>query len=265
MGRILLFISTFCFLLAPAITLAFLKAGRAHPRLLNRSAIAAGLLFQTIFLVQRGVAIGHCPLTNLFEVLIFLSWSITLFYFLIGHGYRISLLGSFTGPLVAAIQLTALLAVTDTPHSPFQPHPVWVEWHAALCIMAYAAFALAGVAGVMFLAQEHRLKTRRLGTGFYEMPPITALATVNVRLIWVGAALLTVGLVSARALNPQVAPKIWIWGGSLWLVYLLLPLTRRWGPRRLALLSAVAFVISVVALCLVGHFSPSSPVGGAAL
>ncbi len=265
MGRILLYLSTLCLLLGPALTLAFLKAGRAYPRLLNRSAIAAGFLFQTLFLIHRGREIGHCPLTNLFEVLIFLGWSITLFYFVIGHGYRISLLGTFTGPLVALLQLTALLAVTDAPHPRFLPHPAWVEWHAALCIMAYAAFALAGVAGVMFLAQEHRLKTRRLGPGFYEMPSITALATVNLRLIWAGAVLLTVGLASAWALHPQVSAKIWIWGGSLWLLYLLLPLARRWSPRRLALLSAAAFVISVTALCLVGHFGTGASMGGAAL
>jgi len=223
-------------------------------------------LFQTLFLIQRGQAIGHCPLTSLFEVLIFLSWSITLFYFLTGHTYRLSLLGSFTAPLVLLLQLTALTVVSDPPHARFLAHPAWVEWHAALCIMAYAAFALAGIAGVMLLIQERRLKTRRLGPAFYQMPPITALATANLRLLWAGLALLSAGLLSAAALHPHVPPKIWLWGGALWIVYLILPLSRHWGgPRRVALLSAVAFIASVAALLLVGHFAPAAAMGGAAL
>ncbi len=149
MGRFLLVISSLCFLAGLAMTLVSLRAGRNHPRLWNRGAMAAGFLFQTLFLIERGRATGHCPLTNLFEVLIFLSWSITLFYFLIGHAYRLSLLGGFTGPLVLLIQAAALAGVADPPHAAgaFPPHPAWLEWHAALSVMAYAAFALAAVAG----------------------------------------------------------------------------------------------------------------------
>jgi HemX protein len=266
MGRILLLISCLCFLAGLAMTLVSLKTGRNHPRLWNRAAMAAGFLFQTLFLIERGRAIGHCPLTNLFEVLIFLSWSITLFYFLIGHTYRLSLLGGFTGPLVLLIQALALTVVNDPPAPVFLPHPAWVEWHAALSIMAYAAFALAGVAGVMYLAQERRLKTRKLGPAFYQMPPIVALATANLRLIWTGVALLTAGLASAWTLQPHMPPKIWIWGGSVWLVYLALALARRWGgPSRVARLSVVAFVAAAAALVLVGHFSPAAGTGGGGL
>ena len=267
MGRFLLVISCFCFLAGLVITLVSLKTGRRHPRLWNRAALLTGFLFQTLFLIHRGQAISHCPLTNLFEVLIFLGWSITLFYFVIGHAYRLSLLGGFTAPLVLGLQIVAFTLVADPPHPRFAAHPAWVEWHAALSIMAYAAFALAGIAGVMFLAQERRLKTRRLGPAFYQMPPITALATANLRLLWSGLIFLTAGLISAAALHPQVPPKIWLWGGILWGVYLLLPLSRYWGgPRRVALLSAVAFIASVAALLLVGHFGPAAAgMGGAAL
>ena len=100
MDRLPLVISTLCFLLGFAANLAALKSGHYRPRRFNMGMIAVGFLLQTVFLFERGRAIAHCPLTNLFEVLVFLSWSIALFYFLIGPAYRLSLLGMFTEPLV---------------------------------------------------------------------------------------------------------------------------------------------------------------------
>lgn len=218
-------------------------------------AMGAGFLLQTVFLAERGRSIGHCPQTNLFEVLIFLCWTITLFYFLIGPSYRLSLMGVFTEPLVFLLQGIALLLPVDIPRTDVIPPSPWMAWHAALCIMAYGAFALAGIAGLMFLAQERQLKTRHLGPAFYEMPSIANLATVNRRLLWMGIALLTAGLASASAIGRPVPPKVVIWGSLLWAGYLFLPLARRWGPRRTALFSASAFVIAVAALCVVGHFT----------
>lgn len=255
MDRFPLVISTLCFLLGFAYNLAALKTGRFHPRRFNWVAMGAGFFFQTLFLAQRSMAIRHCPLTNLFEVLVFLSWSITLFYFVIGPAYRLSLLGAFTEPLVLVIQSVALLAPLDGPHSAFLPHPAWVEWHAALCIMAYGAFAMAGVAGVMYLAQERRLKTRQIDLAFYQLPPIADLATANLRLLWVGMALLTAGLASAAAIGKPVPPTVSIWGVTLWVGYLVLPLARRWGSRRLAILSAAGFVVAVAGLIASGHIN----------
>ena len=59
-------------------------------------AICAGFLFTNVFLFQRGHAIGRCPITNSFEVLVFMTWSMVLIYLVIGSGYRLSLMGAFT-------------------------------------------------------------------------------------------------------------------------------------------------------------------------
>ena len=255
MDRFPLILSTLCFLLGFAATLAALRAGQYRPRRLNLGMISAGFLLQTVFLLERGRAMRHCPLTNLFEVLVFLSWAIAFFYLLIGPAYRLSLLGMFTEPLVFLLQTVALLAPIDTPR-PLSLHPnPWMEFHAAFCVLAYGAFALAGVAGVMYLAQERQLKTHRLGVIFFQMPPITALATANLRLLWVGLLLLTAGLACAPAIRVQVAPRVLIWGGAMWVCYLLLVLARRLGPRRVAIFSLTAFALSVVALFTLAHFN----------
>jgi len=255
MNRLLLILSTLCFLLGFVVTLATVKSGHYRPRRLNLGMMALGFLLQTMFLGERGKAIGHCPLTNLFEVLVFLSWAIAIFYFLIGPAYRLSLLGMFTEPLIFLLQTVALLAPIDTPHPLFHPHARWVEFHAALSVIAYGAFAMAAVAGVMYLAQERQLKTHRLGTFFFQMPPITALATANLRLLWTGLLLLTAGQATAAAIRVEVAPGVLIWGVAMWVAYLMLLLARRLGPRRIAILSVAAFALSCVALFALNHFN----------
>ena len=167
MDRALLVASTFCFLLGFSYTMVALGAGSYRPSRFNFTAIFAGFVFQTAFLYQRGHALGRCPLTNLFEVFIFLSWSMVLLYLVIGTAYRLSLLGAFTSPLVFVFQILALLMPMDTPSKVRIAQNSWLELHAALSVVAYGAFAMAGVAGVMYLAQERQLKTHKFARFFF--------------------------------------------------------------------------------------------------
>src|SRR6266705_4162177 len=104
MDRNLLIVSTFCFLAAVLRTAMELRSGVFRPMQFNFFSIGLGFIFQTAFLSMRGHALRRCPLTNLFEVLIFLCWSIALIYLLVGPGYRLSLMGAFTAPLIFIIQ-----------------------------------------------------------------------------------------------------------------------------------------------------------------
>ena len=150
MERQLLLLSTLCFLVAVAYTLLALRKGVFHPGRFNFFAIAIGFVLQSGFLSIRGHALGRCPLTNLFEVFIFLAWSVALIYLVIGPAYRLSLMGAFTAPLVFLIQTFALLAPIDVPHHSRLPANPWLEFHASISMIAYGAFALACVAGIMY-------------------------------------------------------------------------------------------------------------------
>src|SRR5260370_15284719 len=87
-----------------------MRGGIFRPMRFNFFAVGLGFIFQTAFLSIRGHALGRCPITNLFEVFIFLAWSIALIYMLIGPAYRLSLMVAFTAPLVFLLQTFALLA-----------------------------------------------------------------------------------------------------------------------------------------------------------
>src|SRR5204862_4343760 len=132
-------------------TIIALGAGTFRLGRFNFLAIGLGFIFQTAFLSIRGHELHRCPVTNLFEVLIFLAWSVALIYLVIGPTYRLSLMGAFTAPLVFLIQALALLAPIDVPHQVRVAANPWLEFHASMSMIAYGAFALACVAGVMYL------------------------------------------------------------------------------------------------------------------
>lgn len=251
MERWFLNASTLCFLVGFAYTMFALGAGVARPSRWNFLVMLTGFICQTEYLHQRGEIVGRCPVTNLFEVLVFLSWSVVLLYFVVGGSYRLSLLGTFTAPLVFLIQsLAQLLPSASLPAVRKVSAGFWAELHAAVSLMAYGAFALACVAGVMFLVQERLLKRRQLGSVFQNLPPIATLVAATQRVMLAGFILFTLGLVggffagSARTAIVMMAVSVWLPYGLI----LILRQTHRYSSRRFAWLSVVAFIVALSSL-----------------
>ncbi len=251
MDRQLLIISDVCFLTAVVRTVIELRGRIFQPMRFNFFAIGLGFIFQTAFLSIRGHALGRCPLTNLFEVFIFLAWSIALIYMLIGPAYRLSLMGAFTAPLVFIIQTFALLARIDNFHPARLPANSWLEFHASISLVAYGAFALAGIAGVMYLVQERQIKTHQLRSIFYHLPPLSDLFAAITRLLWWGFALYTVGLVSGFFVGQPLPWVQVVCAIGVWLLYgaiLQGRHLRRFTPKRVAALCIVGFSVALTLL-----------------
>lgn len=244
-------ISTLCFFLAMVRTAGAIKTRTYRATGFSFFAIALGFVFQTAFLWVRGQALGRCPLTNLSEVFIFLAWSVSLTYLLIGPVYRLSLMGAFTAPMVFGLQTFALLAPIDRLHPmKLAPSP-WLELHASVSLIAYGAFALACVAGLMYLLQERQLKTRQLNSMFYHFPPLTDLFAAITRLLWLGFGLLTVGI-AAGFFTGQPLPYMKVaWSVGVWIFYAAILLARHLGttaPRWIAGLCVLAFSAALAIL-----------------
>jgi ABC-type uncharacterized transport system permease subunit len=248
--RYLLIASTLCFLAAVVRTGLATWEGDFRPGRFNFFAILIGFAFQLAFLYLRGHALGRCPLTNLFEVFIFLAWSVALIYLLIGPVYRLSLMGAFTAPVVFLIQTFALLSPIDIRH-PATPPNSWLEFHASMSMIAYGAFALACIAGVMYLVQDHQLKTRQLHSIFYHLPPLSALFIAITRLLWWGFGLYTLGLVSGFFIG-QPLPRVQVYCAfAVWLLYAAILQGRYLGriaPKRVAALCIVGFTAALTLL-----------------
>jgi ABC-type transport system involved in cytochrome c biogenesis permease subunit len=237
-----------------AVTVRRLRAGGSGPNLqrANYAVMAAGFALHTMFLYLRGQALARCPLTNLFETQAFVAWAAVLFFLLIGPSYRVSFLGAFTAPLVLVICVAALLSPVDVPHTAPLAHSAWIEFHAAIAVVACGAFALGFVTGAMYLFQERQLKTRRLTSSFLLLPSIEQLDVIHFRLLIMGFAMLTAGMIggviSYRIVGHWTTPKI-IWASAVWVLYGALVTARGlWTlrGRKVAVASMASFALTLV-------------------
>src|ERR1041384_6168454 len=251
MDRYFLIIATVCFLVAIAHTVLEIRGGMFRPMQFNFVAVGLGFIFQTAFLSIRGHDVGRCPITNLFEVIIFVAWSVALFYIVVGPAYRLSLMGAFTAPLVVLLQTFALVAPIDYPHRTKLAPNSWLEFHASMSLVAYGAFALACIAAVMYLVQERQLKSHQLHSIFYHLPPLTDLFAAITRLLWWGFTLYTLGLVSGFFVGEPL-PWIQVFcAGARWVLYGLILQGRhlRWfAPKRVAALCIIGFSAALTLL-----------------
>src|SRR5438046_3096139 len=115
----------------------------------------------------------------------------------------------------------------------------------------FFAFALACIAGVMYLVQERQLKTHQLHSIFYHLPPLTDLFAAITRLLWLGFALYTLGIVSGfftgRPLpHVQVVAAIGVW--LLYAAILQGRHLRRLAPKRVAALCIIGFTAALTLL-----------------
>jgi HemX protein len=259
MDRLYLAISSAFFLAGILYAVLTLTSGKYRQSSWNLIAIAGGFVFQTLFLYARGQVHGRCPISNLPEILIFLAWAMAIIYFVFGSTYRLSLLGLFTSPLVFLLQLPGLVLPFDREaalaRAATKTLDPWVELHISVALLAYGAFAMACVAGVMFLVQERQIQRGKLNALFYNLPPINTLTKTILRLLAIGLLLLTVGIVSAYKIpagflqDHPITPLFVILG-----IYTLLvgtALTRGLAPRWLATFSIVAFAFPIISLWLV--------------
>lgn len=230
------------------------QRGRRGPWTL--ACMACAFVFQLGFLGIRGQQQGACPLSGYGEILVFLAWSLVLFYLLIGPAYQLSLLGLFTAPVVVIFQLIALFpgVLEEATERPVEVD-AWREAHAAFSVLSYGAFALAAVSGLMFLVLNRQLKGQHLGTGLFRgLPPVRSLSACVVRLTIVGMVILSVGVVSGLLMQQDPAGTHFAAAIGTWAAYLVLLVIYFWRgitPKRLSLGVMTVFVLSLLVFVFV--------------
>ncbi|MDB4054559.1 cytochrome c biogenesis protein CcsA [Akkermansiaceae bacterium] len=212
---------------------------------------------QLTILSIRGEMRASCPLGDTGEVLIFSAWSLTMFYMAVGSVYRLSLLGVFTAPLVCFLLSLALMpGLLDA--SPERKTVVdgWRESHAAFSVLAYGALGLAAVAGVMFIVLNRQLKDALMSTGlFANLPPARDLSKVVGRLLLLGFALLTLGLICGLVMEKTGAANKHLYVAlGQWAAYAVLLILKWWRgmpPVKLAMAAVLLFVLSLMIFPLI--------------
>lgn len=248
MESLALLASTLFYFFSSCSTWITFRKGRFYPGRWDLLAITLGVLCQSTFLFLRGQQEHACPIGTFSELLIFLSWSIGLFYIAIGSTYRVSLMGAFTAPFILSLQTIALLLPPTTISTKLLPNP-WIELHAALSLVAFGALGLAAIAGLMFLVQEKQLKSQHPSLIFHHLPPILLLEKVTLRLLWLGFIFLTISFAAGFGAAPLMLSLKFFMSLLIWGTYLVILLVHHYHhltAHRLARLIIATFLFSLL-------------------
>ncbi len=217
------------------------RKGFRQDNRVNYFLLLIAAIFHTLAMFKRGFSLERCPVNNLFEATMFVGWTMVAAYLVLGIWSRLRFLGAFASPILFALGIFALMPGLDVHGPKPQFSGGWLSLHVALFSLAYGAFGLSSVAGLMYLTQEHDLKFHKLRAVISKLPPIQRLELAMGRLLFSGFILLSVALVIGFIWLKQTYgnyfqndPKI-LWSILVWVFCLGLVLLRwKFSGRRLA-------------------------------
>ena len=221
-------------------------------------AALAGLYVQTAALALRwktsyDLGIGHVPLANFYESLIFFAWTIVLLYLVVEWRIKNKTLGVFTLPI--AFFLMAFASLSPSVSSRIQPlipalQSNWLTIHVLTCFMGYAAFTIAFGLGIMYFFKSKPTDDKE-ESGFSRfIPGEDMLDELMYQSMALGFVFLTLGIMTGSVWAHYAWGSYWSWDPKetwsliTWLIYALMlhaRYVRGWRGRRMAVMTAVGF------------------------
>lgn len=260
-------ITTIAYLVSMLIFFVFL-ASRVKALGTAGSAVAfGGLMLQTVAIGLRwresyALGVGHAPLSNLYESVVFFSWTIVLIYGLLDLKYKYRVIGAFVMPFALLGMAWAQLGL-DSGIQPLVPalQSNWLLYHVITCFLGYAAFAVACGISIMYLIRESHEQTKASGDKSIvaTFPAGRVLDDLNYKAIMIGFPLLTLGIVTGAAWANYAWGTYWSWDPKetwsliVWFIYaafLHARITKGWVGKRAAVLSIAGFAATI--FCYLG-------------
>jgi cytochrome c-type biogenesis protein CcsB len=213
--------------------------------------VGCGFVFHTISLVALSVQRRHFPITNLPESLCFFAWCISLIFMLASFRYKINVLGAFILPLVSLLTILSQLIWEDNQSIPAPLNSAWVHFHVTVAFLAYAAFFLTFISGIMYLIQEKELKAKNFRFLYFRLPSLRVCDELLRKSLFVGFFCMSLTIISGAIWAQQAWGSFWNWDpketASLvtWGIYLGLVyyrLSTQWRGRRASYISIVGFI-----------------------
>ena len=228
-----------------------------------------GLVGNIIGIAMRWVesyqlGIGHAPLANLYESLVFFAAVIALIYLFIEYRYSNRVIGAFVMPLAflalayASLPIVSVgvkAVVPDLPTVTDRIDPLipalksnWLIAHVITCFIGYGAFAIAFGVSAMYLLKN--FGGEREGGLLARFPDTDALDELTHQLVMFGFLFLTAGIITGAVWANSAWGRYWGWDPKetwsliTWFVYATLlhaRMMRGWRGRRIAFLSIGGF------------------------
>lgn len=198
------------------------------------------------------LGIGHAPLSNFYESLVFFSWSILFIHLILEGRSKIRSLGTFLMPVAfLLLAYASMVPGVDNRIQPLIPalQSNWLTVHVLTCFLGYAFFAAAFALGIMILLKSDasagagsRLRQR--------IPADDALEELLYQGVLLGFIFLSLGIATGSIWAHSAWGSYWSWDPKetwsliTWIVYALMLHARamRGGRgKRMAWLSLVGF------------------------
>jgi cytochrome c-type biogenesis protein CcsB len=169
------------------------------------------------FFICRWIDSNHFPLSNLYESLLFLSWSLTVAHFFIQLKFGSQLfIGAMTAPSAFFINAFASLSLPDNLKlaSPLVPalQSNWLMMHVTLMILSYSMLLLGSVFAIVFLVLN---ETPKIPVGTFitanETSFLMFLDNLSYRTLGFGFPLLTIGILSGAVWANEAWGSYWSW------------------------------------------------------
>jgi cytochrome c-type biogenesis protein CcsB len=250
--------------------------------------IANFLLF--FILCSRWIVAGYFPLSNLYESLLFLTWTLLTIYLFIETKTKSKLIGSILIPVALLINGFANLTLSPEMQksSPLVPalQSNWLMLHVSMMLLSYATLIMGSLLCILFLVisknkdvdfkliDDSSLPLYNIMLDYYEaklVSPSNEIAELgklkllqsidnwSYRIIGLGFPFLTIGIISGGVWANEAWGSYWSWDPKetwaliTWLVfasYLHARITKGWEGNKTAILGGLGFF--VIWICYLG-------------
>jgi len=200
------------------------------------------------------MGIGHAPLTNMYESVVFFAWTIVIVYLVLEWKFKNRVIGAFALPFAALAMAYGALDPNINRHiSPLVPalQSNWLIAHVITCFIGYAAFAIAAGLAIMYLIKNRSKNKDDEKSLVGSLPSLKILDDIIHKTMVFGFIWLSVGIITGAIWANSAWGTYWSWDPKetwsliTWFVYAITlhaRYTRGWGGVRIAWLSLVGFV-----------------------
>ena len=222
------------------------------------------------FFILRWIESHHFPLSNLYESLLFLTWSLTLGHFLLPTKIGSKLwIGAITAPSALFVNAFASLTLSDNLKSAAPLVPAlqsnWLMMHVTMMIISYSLLILGSLfsIAIVFLSfpsftkinnpatqtssNQNQLSLKANSTqGFIQI-----LDNLSYRTLGFGFPILTIGILSGAVWANQAWGSYWSWDPKetwafitwvIFAIYFHFRLNKKWSGIKPAIVASIGFI-----------------------
>lgn len=250
----LLFLTLTCYFLATLIWLGYLWIQKDVLYRQGTGIMVLGWFSHSVALILETIAQGFFPVANLGGAFGLLSWALVSAFLILVWRYPVKVLGALVSPM-AGLMVCSSLILPNPGEIPPSLQGFWLTFHIAASLMGIATLTLAFLGAILYLVQEHQLKSKKFGFFYKRLPSLDILDALNYYCINIGFFFFTLGLISGSLYAQLTLGTFWRWDPKetmtliAWLLYAGLlheRLVVGWRGRRAALMAIAGFFILMV-------------------